>query len=113
MPEESAADPPEKAVLTLKPGERWSRLGAAAWCFAGELQSAAYNNRTDPVFKRRVLCVCVKLGKDAGRALFHVCRSLMVRSCGRPGHPRLGPDNEHDEDGWHFALSGTTFAVGD
>lgn len=28
-----------------------------------------------------------------------VCQLLMVQSCGRPGHLRLAPDNEYDEDG--------------
>lgn len=50
-------------------------------------------------FLNEEFCVCVMLGKDADRALFPVCHFLMAQSCGRPGHPRLAPDNEHDDDG--------------
>lgn len=49
-------------------------------------------------FSNEGFCVCVTWGKGNNRALFPVCRFLMVQSCGRPGHLRLVPDNEHDED---------------
>lgn len=38
----------------------------------------------------------VRCSKDTNRA---VCQLLMVQSRERPGHLRLAPDNEYDEDG--------------
>lgn len=38
----------------------------------------------------------VRCSNDTNRA---VCQLLMVQSRGRPGHLRLAPDNEYDEDG--------------
>lgn len=38
-------------------------------------------------------------GRRNSRNSSTVYQSLMVRSSGRPGHLRLLPDNEYDEDG--------------
>lgn len=40
-----------------------------------------------------------EFGETNGTAVAFVCQSLMVWSSGRPGHLRLLPDNEYDEDG--------------
>lgn len=49
-----------------------------------------------PFTNEQVFCVCVAWSEDSNHA---VCQLLMVQSCGGPGHLRLLPDNEYDEDG--------------
>lgn len=49
-----------------------------------------------PFSNEQFFCVRVTWSKNTNRT---VCQVLMVQSCGGPGHLRLVPDNEYDEDG--------------